>query len=481
MIAFFRSRFASFFRCAQAQTTLCLTAVLLLGGFPPTAVCAADAPREVAGTMANGTRFNIHVPANWAGVLILNPDLADASDARRRPLFDALHRRGYATATRSRDITLWRVRDGSTDLLQLKTMFVDLFGPPKTTIVFGGSLGGLVTRDASETYADAFDGAMPTCGGGAGTLAMYNNRFDTTFVLKALLEPDNQALELLNIRDDKASAAALKSLLDKALASPQGRARIALAAAISQLQGWPTRAADPPAVDDYELQLKTIADAAAGMLTFRKEIEKYAGGNMSWNVGVDYGEMFKLTDARSDRLVRTLYQAAGLDLDSDLQTLGRAPRIAADLQAVAWGRSNGTPTGNLKMPTLVLYTAVDPRAPLSEFRAYEETVRRAGKLALLRQVGVYRSGHCAFTGSEQLAGIEALLQRVSSGSWPSTEVEVMNSRASALNAATGGTLEEAKFAEFKDAPQYMRRFTADERVPCAALKQVAAATAQCSP
>ena len=53
-----------------------------------------------------------------------------------------------------------------------------------------------------------------------------------------------------------------------------------------------------------------------------------AGGNFSWNTGVDYRR--QLAASGNAQQVRALYRAAGLDLDADLGRLEAAPRIAAD-------------------------------------------------------------------------------------------------------------------------------------------------------
>lgn len=430
------------------------------------AVAGANAGSDVAGKLANGTRYTMHRPAQWNGVLVLNPDLADG---RTNAFNNALHRLGYATGNRARDITNWQVRDGSSDLVQLKALFADRFAKPTRTIIIGGSLGGLVTRDAGETYPNQFEGVIPTCGGGAGLIAMYNNRLDVAFALKVLLAPNDAAIEVDHVQDDARNAKAMRAVVDRALTTPQGRARLALIAAVGQLPTWPTNAAKPAAADQ-DAQLKAIAEAAAVILLLKADVEKAAGGSFSWNVGVDYRAMFRQAGPEAISLTETLYRAAGLDLQADLFALEAAPRRQADAEALAWARVNGTPSGALRRPTLVLFTAADPRAPLSEFRAYQATVDEAGATALLRQAGVARSGHCAFQGAERLAAVLVMDERLRSGRWPATTPAAMNARATAL-AATADGLGAAAFADFPGVPTYPRRFKADDRVPTGAINQ----------
>jgi hypothetical protein len=450
---------------ASAASVLALSMAFSAAAQPPAAPRApATDGAEVSGKLANGTRYAMHRPAQWNGVLVMNPDLEG------RPAFnDALHKLGYATGNRARDVTNWQVREGSSDLVQLKALFTDRFSKPTRTIIIGGSLGGLVTRDAGETYANEFQGVIPTCGGGAGLIAMYNNRLDAAFALKTLLAPDDAAIELDHVTDDARNAKAMRAAVDRAMATPQGRAKLALIAAVAQLPTWPTNAAKPAAAD-HDAQLKSISDAAALILNLKADVEKAAGGAFSWNVGVDYRTLFQQSGPEAIALARDLYRAAGLDLEADLTALQAAPRRQADAEALAWARVNGAPTGKLRSPTFALFTAADPRAPLSEFRSYQKTVDDAGATALLRQAGVAHSGHCAFQGAERLVAVDVMDERLRTGRWPATTPAALNARAEALAAKVAG-MGTPRFAEFPGVPVYPRQFGSGDRAPDGAIKR----------
>jgi hypothetical protein len=137
---------------------------------------------------------------------------------------------------------------------------------------------------------------------------------------------------------------------------------------------------------------------------------------------------------------------------------------------VAWARHNGSLTGQLSRPTLVLYTAVDPRAPLSEFRAYEKTVNEAGAGAHLRQAGVYRSGHCVFSPLELVTAITVVDETIrAGGKWPDTSPAALNERAKALATQLGQQVGEAKFADFPGTPEFPRQFNALTPLPAGAV------------
>ena len=429
----------------------------------------AAAP-EFAGALANGTKFVLHRPPDWNGVLVLDADLPAPGGRRGAPLFGTLHRLGYATGGRSRDVTGWEIRDGSSDLVQLKSVFEDRYGKAKRTIVTGRSLGGLVARDAGETYPGFFDGAIPGCGGGAGLIAMWNQRLDVSFAMKTLLAPGNQGIELVRVTDDQRNAREMKAVTEAALRTPEGKARLALLAGIGQISGWPSSMPEPPAADDYDTRLKTIADSVAGMLNLRTGVEKPAGGALNWNTDVDYLKLFEAADAETRAMAVEFYRRAGLDMQKDFASLAAAPRIQADATSVAWARHNGSANGKLTRPTLALFTAVDPRAPLSEFRAYEQIVRDAGAIKHLRQAGVYRSGHCSFTTAELVTAITVMDETIRKGKWPVTTPAALNARANALIARLGEDIGEARFADFPGTPEFARPFNAATPLPTGALR-----------
>ena len=62
------------------------------------------------------------------------------------------------------------------------------------------------------------------------------------------------------------------------------------------------------------------------VFAFRADLQAKAGGNPSWNTGVNYfSDLAKSADLTE---VKALYQAAGLSLGHDVQTLNSSPRIS---------------------------------------------------------------------------------------------------------------------------------------------------------
>jgi hypothetical protein len=169
----------------------------------------------------------------------------------------------------------------------------------------------------------------------------------------------------------------------------------------------------------------------------RQVLEQRAGGNFTWNTGVDYADLLARSGA-SDR-VTALYQQAGLNLADDLAALAAAQRISAVPSAVAYLGRNFTPTGRLAGPVLTLNEYGDNAPTIVQARAYADAVRTSGNAALLRQAYVHRPGHCGYRPAEIMAAVMTLDQRITTGTWGPTDAASLNQLAAQLAAESSGT------------------------------------------
>jgi hypothetical protein len=168
--------------------------------------------------------------------------------------------------------------------------------------------------------------------------------------------------------------------LDAAQTTAAGRARIAPVAALNNTPGWANPTGPEPAPCDYaSQQLSQYANlngTFAFPFAFRAELEARAGGNPSWNLGVDYARQLERSVDRDE--VEALYGQAGLSLAEDLRALNRAPRIAPDLDAVGYAIRNIVFNGRLGgVPVLSMHTTGDPLVVARQERAYAQAVRAA--------------------------------------------------------------------------------------------------------
>jgi hypothetical protein len=300
-------------------------------------------------------------------------------------------------------------------------IFENLVGDSSCTVVWGKSRGGITTRAIIQLFPDRFDGALPMCGGGAGTVAMWSYKLDAAFALDVLLGTEyGIRLKLTDIDDDylMTEIANINAIVNQAQLTPQGRARVALAGALSQISTWNSPTQTEPAKDDYDLQQANVAESIGFALGtfFIPFLEGLAGGPFLWNHGINY--QVQLARSGYMKMVHELYKKAGLSLRDDLRELNMAPRLSADPEAVGFiEKHNMTWTGDLQQPVLSMTTTGDPAGPISDEKAYAEVVRYAGKNRLLRSVIVHRGGHCNFTAAEQIAAFMMLFERIDTGKW----------------------------------------------------------------
>src|SRR5207248_72019 len=172
------------------------------------------------------------------------------------------------------------------------------------------------------------------------------------------------------------------------------------------------------------------------VFAYRAELEQRAGGNPSWNTGVDYRQAFAASPGRAETVA--LYQQAGLDLAADLERIQDSPRISADPAAAAYLDRNLTFDGVLKVPEVTLHTTGDGLVVAANEAAYADVVSSAASSGQLRQLFVHRANHCIFTPAEQISAFQVLFDRLQTGTWDPTGSDVMNSRATALGGQYNG-------------------------------------------
>ncbi|MFI6007359.1 alpha/beta hydrolase family protein [Streptomyces sp. NPDC051243] len=437
-----------------AALLLAVTALL-----PGSAVAAPGDPTHVDGRLPSGATYTMDVPADWNGTVLVfshgyrpsgapNPAQNAPDDSTKSRLLD----RGYALIGSSYASTGWAVTDAVPDQLATLSAFTDRFGTARRTIAWGQSYGGLVTTALAERHPARIDGSLSMCGLVHGGVANWNSTLDPVFALKTLLAPDS-GIPLTDLPDQATATRAANTLtaaLDAAQSTPAGRARIALAAALHNIPGWNDQSQPRPDPTDWDAQQANQYTAVKGLLklpafSWRQEAEMRAGGNMSWNTGVDYARLLGRSSVRKE--VTELYRKAGLSLRADLATLNRAPRIGADADAVAWMSRTSSFTGRLTKPQFTIHTTGDALVPVQAESALRRAVTAAGSTALLRQAYVGNAGHCTFSPAENLAALGALEDRLTTGTWPGTDPGSLNARAEAADPTTP-----ARYTHYHPAP-----------------------------
>jgi pimeloyl-ACP methyl ester carboxylesterase len=393
-----------------------LALALVLGASP---IAAAVPPGSSTGALPDGAHWAATVPPNWNGTLLLwshgyartMPEAEDAP-ARHR---DALLAAGYALAGSTYATAGWALESAVPDQLATIASFRARYGAPKRVIAWGMSMGGLVTTAIAEQAPRRVDGALALCGSIGGAVGMMNMALDGAYAFRTLVAPD-AGIRLTRVDDDGANARRVDAALAEAQASPEGRARVALAAVLAGLPGWTTPADRRPDAGDHAAQEAQMAKTfAMGVFLPRVDQERRSGGAFSWNTGVDYRRQLALSGRGA--MVRALYREAELDLDADLARLDAGKRVTADPGAVAYMMQHYTPDAEPQAPMLAVQNIGDGLTSPSLQRAYLEAAaaRRPGTVAGLWTAG---AGHCTFPTATVLAAIHHLEARLDTGRWP---------------------------------------------------------------
>jgi pimeloyl-ACP methyl ester carboxylesterase len=466
---------------------LALSVTLLTGGLAwsaptvgaATACGGSGSVITVNGTLPDGATFKIQCPSGaWNGTLFLyshgyvvpgssNP----ATDVGDPVTGSYLLGHGFALAGSSYATTGWALQQALPDQISTLDAFAAKYGKPSRTVAWGHSLGGIITAGLIQRYPTRFNAALPMCGVLSGGVATWNTALDAAFAFQKLIDP---SVTLVHITDPTGNLSGAESAAASAQKTKKGQARLALAGALGDLPGWFTPLSKEPGrkqfVKQEANQYKWDSQVDFPFIfALRAELEFRAGGNPSWNTGVNYNK--QLARSIDRREVVALYKRAGLSLRKDLATLNQAARISADPGAVQYLSQNIVFNGTLSMPVLAMHTVGDGLVVPENEQAYRSVVRRAGNQALLRQIFVHRAGHCAFTPAETITAANTLLQRLGTGKWPSLRPRALNKSAAALGPTynifqSGGKVVPTRpmFLTFHPAP-YLRPFDAGSKVP----------------
>jgi pimeloyl-ACP methyl ester carboxylesterase len=439
---------------------------LLVG--PQIAMAAAPATPAAGGRHSHsgtidGAQFRVETPERWNGTLVLYSHgyMPPGFPSFGIPLTNRppdrseteawLLDHGYAlAASQFHDGGIgYQVEHALHDQIALLDWFDAHVGRPRHTVATGQSMGAAIAVLLAERNPDRFDGVATMCGA-YDPLGTFNANLDVDFAVKTLLAP-GQDIELVHVTDPARSTDALVHAVEQALTTSQGRARLALAGAFNNITGWYSAHQPRPAdlTEWIRQQASWIQNAYVLGLgpNARVDLERTAGGNPSWNIGIDYGRQL----ARSDQanLVRRAYKAAGLDLRDDLRRLAAAPRIAPDADAVEFMYRFGVPLGRTAVPVVTLHSTGDGGAVPDQERWYAQQVRRSGDPSQLRQLYVDRGMHCSFSAAEEIVALRTLFARVDSGRWPDTTPDRLSEEARELGDGYDLVLD---FGTFQDAP-----------------------------
>lgn len=404
----------------------------------------AQTSKHYTGTLPDGGTWVADVPSNWNGTLLVyghGMTANTASDARIG-LGSELLSLGYALTGSSYDPggPLFAMNSAANDQFETIAAVEStvLPAPPTSVIAWGESEGGLVAAMMNQADQGQLSGTLSVCGQVAGGSVAENNSLDGAYAINALLNtgPPIQLVGYQSAQQSSQAASELMQVAQTAQTTAAGRARLALASALWNVTTWTavdvggydtnpsvTPPLLPPLSNNYSVweqeQYETMfapGDIVVGFGTSTAfDIEQAEGGQPAWNAGVNFAAV--LDNSPYLKEVTALYNAAGLSLNADVQTLTADADITADPAALSNLLATSAPTGVLRVPALDLHTVADQYSPVQDENYYAQLVNAAGDGAMLGQAYIFRSGHCNINAAETIAGIRALQARISTGSW----------------------------------------------------------------
>lgn len=454
-----------FARTRMLRAVLAAVLVLVLAPHvaPLPAAAAEDIPvTTTTGLLPDGMDWRITMPdRGWNGTLLLDLDFVTGGVGAS---YTALFNRGYAAAGIRRIPFELGGRDSrvsAAQLIQVIDVFTQHYGEPQYVITTGGSSGGVVAGYTMERYPDRIDGAVANCTV-PGYIPYLTPRLSSLFAAKVFFDIDLPIVQHPGT-NFQADANSWRAAIDAAQATPEGKARIALALTLGQMNTWTNSALPSPDINDLDQVQAYMYDTLRNLYAFdvntRRNQEQQVGGRaFNWTTGFDYRKIFlTMTRPEQQATVRKFYQQAGLNLAADLKKVNNAPRIEADPAAVKEIHLHGDYTTKPRRPFLMNNLIGDPLVqPVANF-GYLQEARKHGKGNLVRLIHVNGAGHCSFRANESVAAIETMNERVRTGVWPSTSSAALNDRATQIDPALV-----PRFIEYQN-PKFAGGFWSNDR------------------
>jgi pimeloyl-ACP methyl ester carboxylesterase len=355
---------------------------------------AASAEEDVVLTGTHqGADYLLHRPTGWNGGLVLfahgysgeGKGRGEIADGYLRPHLEAGQ---YAFATSGYRATTYRPDWFLEDLVAVRALFVEKFGTPRWTILYGDSMGGHVVVAGLETHPTLFQGGMAECGvvDGVGLIDWF----------------------------------------------------YAYTAAAEYLSGVPLLDASP---DDFEKAREKFVAVMGkpGAYTergrrFDSVVRHLAGGDLPlWEESL--AENY-LDDLRARRPGPNYAQEFARHADTRGIVYGIAPGLGVDAATLnrdirrvvpePGARTSTVPafapfTGRIRVPLISLHTTGDTDVPFRLEQNYRRRTIAAGTDRLLVQRTQRRAKHCAFDASFREAAFDDLVKWIERGVVPKGE------------------------------------------------------------
>lgn len=297
------------------------------------------------------------------------PELAPLWGQGDRGIADVMLQAGYAIAGATPREQGWVVADQITAAEELHQYFAESIGVPNRVYVWGESAGGLASVRLAELHPDWVSGALAMCAPLSGPLRSYNLALDVGYAIRELLQPDLKLVGYTSEEEARRNRElALRAVQDAAVGDLPEQAKVAFIAGIGQLPIVTRTSAGLTWPDQLRANVASIRNLVDQTTIQRYGLERRVGGNFSGNAGTDYS--LRLSSQQKEQL-------AGIDkglYDEYLAELTGGTRVLPDPAAEAAAAEQGTPSGQLEVPTITVNNAVDPVYIAPNVSSLRETI-----------------------------------------------------------------------------------------------------------
>lgn len=371
-------------------------------------------PYQAVGTL-DGARFRIRVPENWNGTLLvylLGTKAATVTETAVVPpvpagsqpaLEDALLARGYALASSDVATQDMQAKEEAQDSLTLTAYFRGAVGDPKRILLWGTSLGAMVSLKMIEDYPRTYDAAIATCPPAAGFPRAFDRHLDFSVAYAAAFGwPEDKWGPVGDLRDGLNFMTDILPAANTPKADGSNRGGwefVRLVNGIGAEAFWNTN----PVYTQPGWVINLFMATATRALN-----EAYAAGPYAQNLDHQYS----LTAAEKDYL-------AGLGVNPNaLLDRMNAMRVAAAPHSRDYIERFGALRGLLQRPVLMLHNTSDNVADVRNQSAYQAQAEWWSAGGQLAHAYVKSPGHCVFSPAQLLAALDAIEGWLATGSPP---------------------------------------------------------------
>ncbi|HEX4682052.1 MAG TPA: hypothetical protein VH277_05050 [Gemmatimonadaceae bacterium] len=339
--------------------------------------------REVTGQSDNGAFYDLLLPQNWNGRLVvvihglIDPALPVAPIARTAAV-DTAGAHGYAFAFSSFAENGWAIKSGVQSTHELTGLFTDAFGRPSHVYLYAQSMGGLIALDLAESYPTQYDGVVSECGIIGGSDARLRYMIDTRLLFDYFYPGILQG-NALGVPPGIDLTNGIRLPARNAILANMAAARTIAAIAQTPI----------PYTTDPELE-SSLEDQ---LFRHAREINDV--------IARGHGE---------PPVDRSTYTSSTLDPDLLARINDSVPHFSVGNYAAHYAAQYYEPTGDLHIPVLSLYTDRDPALPavLSD-TIYSQRLAARNNSAMFRRQRAAAYGHCTGKLADRVNALRALV------------------------------------------------------------------------